>query len=179
MGLKCGIVGLPNVGKSSILKALTNANPKIAGYPFTTLEPHLGDLYGFVLADIPGLIEGASEGKGLGHKFLRHVSRTKMILHLISLEYEDALPQYQVIQNELEKFDPKLLEKEEWIILTKTDLVSEEKVSEAVKKMTGTGKTVYAVSAETGNGVKELRDGLIVYLRKTESEAPKTTDLSE
>lgn len=163
-----GFAGFPNAGKSTLLNALTNTHARVGAYPFTTVEPHLGDLYGFILADIPGLIEGASEGKGLGHKFLRHIARTKMILHLVSLEHEDVHTAYNTIERELEKFDPSLLLKEEWIILTKTDLVSSEIITSAIEKMTKTGKTVYAVSAETGNGVKELRDGLVNFLRKTQ-----------
>lgn len=168
-----GFVGFPNAGKSTLLNALTNTHARVGAYPFTTLEPHLGDLFGFVLADIPGLIEGASEGKGLGHKFLRHIARTKMILHLISLEHEEVLTQYQVIQKELAKFDSKLLLKEEWIVLTKTDLVDEEKITEAVKKVSETGKKVFVVSAETGDGVKKLGDALVNFLRKTEVNSSK------
>ena len=100
-----GLVGFPNAGKSSLLNTLTNANSKIGDYPFTTLDPHLGALYGYVLADIPGVIEGASEGKGLGHKFLRHIKKTKMLLHLISVENNDVVESYKQIRHELESYD--------------------------------------------------------------------------
>jgi len=86
-----GLIGLPNAGKSTLINGVTNARSKVGAYPFTTLDPHLGDLYGYILADIPGLIAGAASGKGLGHKFLKHVSRTKMLLHLVSLEHEDPV----------------------------------------------------------------------------------------
>ncbi len=121
-----GFIGLPNAGKSSLLNALTKANVKVGAYQFTTLEPNLGSLYGYILADIPGLIEGASEGKGLGHKFLRHIRRTKKLIHCISLEHETAeeiASAYKTIRNELESYDPELGKKEEIILLTKTDVV--------------------------------------------------------
>src|SRR5206468_1006324 len=112
-----GLIGLPNAGKSSLLNAITNANAQVGSYAFTTLEPNLGALKGgFILADIPGLIEGASEGKGLGHKFLRHVKRTTMLLHLISLENEDVEKVYQTVRQELEKYGEGLTDKKEVII---------------------------------------------------------------
>ncbi len=166
-----GFVGFPNAGKSTLLNALTNTNAKVGAYPFTTLEPHLGDLYGFVLADIPGLIEGASDGKGLGHKFLRHIARTKMILHLISLENENVKDAYDIIHTELKKFDVELLQKEEWIILTKSDLVTPEIAAEAQREMEKTGKIVHTVSAETGESLKKLRDELVLFLRNKEEKS--------
>ena len=117
-----GLIGLPNAGKSSLLNELTNANVKIGAYPFTTLEPNLGVLNGKVLADIPGLIEGASEGKGLGHKFLKHIEKVELLLHCISSESDDPARDYKVIREELKKFNPNLLNKKEIIILTKSDL---------------------------------------------------------
>jgi len=130
-----GFIGLPNVGKSSLLKELTNADPKVANYPFTTLEPNLGVYYDLILADIPGLIEGASSGKGLGMKFLRHVERTKILFHFISAESKDIKKDYMVIRNELKEYNPALLEKQEYIFLSKTDLVSEEEVEEKIKQL--------------------------------------------
>jgi len=167
LAVDVGLIGAPNAGKSSLLNALTNAQSKVGAYPFTTTEPSLGDLYGFTIADIPGLIAGASEGKGLGHKFLRHVSRTKMLMHLISLENEDVLESYYTISRELSEHDKELLEKEEWIILSKKDLVNQEYIEQAVSKLDILKKRVFVVSVETGEGVKELLDTLVAYLRET------------
>lgn len=161
-----GLIGLPNAGKSTLINNLTNAQSAIGSYPFTTLEPHLGDFYGYVLADIPGLIEGASKGKGLGHKFLRHVTRTKMLLHLVSLEESDPLNTYYTISKELSDYDKSLTEKEEWIIFTKKDLVSSGKVEEVLKAIDTVNKRVFVISNITGEGVKELRDALVLRLRE-------------
>lgn len=164
-----GLIGYPNAGKSTLLNTLTNATARIGAYPFTTLEPHLGELYGFILADIPGLIEGASEGKGLGHRFLKHVQKTKMLLHCISLEQEDPQKAYTTIRDELRKFDPALMEKEEWIVLTKSDLVSEEAASEFHQKFLHLSDSVFIISAQEEKGIKEFSDALVKHLRsKTE-----------
>ncbi len=161
-----GFVGFPNAGKTTMLNALTHTKARVGAYPFTTVEPHLGELYGFILADIPGLIEGASEGKGLGHKFLRHVQRTKMILHCVSLESENVLEMYDLIRNELGKYDPELLKKEEWILLTKSDLCTKEHAEKASALLKARGLThVYIVSGESNEGVKELGDTLVTHLR--------------
>lgn len=160
-----GFVGLPNAGKSSLLNALTNANSKVGSYAFTTLEPHLGALYGFVLADIPGLIEGASEGRGLGHKFLRHIRRTKVLFHLVSLENEDLRKVYKVIRAELEKFDPELAKKPEIIILTKTDLVAEVSLARAKKQFKGIGSKILSVSVIDDQAVKNISDEIVKILR--------------
>ncbi|MBU1000705.1 GTPase ObgE [Patescibacteria group bacterium] len=117
-----GLIGLPNAGKSSLLNEITNANAKIGDYPFTTLEPNLGVLNGKVLADIPGLIEGASEGKGLGYKFLKHIEKVELLLHCISSESDDPAGDYKIIREELKKFNSSLLNKKEIILLTKSDL---------------------------------------------------------
>ncbi len=133
-----GLVGLPNAGKSSLLNELTAAKSKVANYPFTTLEPHLGAYYGLIIADIPGLIEGASGGKGLGTKFLRHVERTKIIFHLISAEEADPVTAYRTIRTELATYNEALAEKQEYVFLTKTDLVTPEVLKEklvALKKL--------------------------------------------
>ncbi len=117
-----GIIGLPNVGKSSLLNELTKAKSKVANYHFTTLEPHLGVYYDLILADIPGLIEGASEGKGLGVKFLRHVERTRVLFHLVSAESEDPVKDYKAIRKELGAYNKSLLDKDEYLFLSKTDM---------------------------------------------------------
>jgi GTPase len=129
-----GFIGLPNVGKSSLLKELTNADPKVANYPFTTLEPNLGVYYDLILADIPGLIEGASEGKGLGIKFLRHVERTKILFHFISAESDDFKKDYTTIRKELGDYNEALLDKPEYVFITKIDLVPEDVLKEKIKK---------------------------------------------
>ncbi|HEY4482710.1 MAG TPA: GTPase ObgE [Candidatus Paceibacterota bacterium] len=130
-----GLVGLPNAGKSSLLNTLTRASAKVANYPFTTLEPNLGAYFDLLIADIPGIIEGASEGKGLGVKFLRHVARTRVLFHLISLESADVLADYKTIRNELETYDPIFKEKKEFVILTKTDMVTPEVAKAAMTKL--------------------------------------------
>ncbi len=130
-----GLVGLPNVGKSSFINEVTNAQSPVADYAFTTLEPHLGAYYGLILADIPGLIEGASLGKGLGIKFLRHIERTGILFHFIDVNSEDPVRDYKVIQKELGAYNPLLLEKQEYIFITKTDTVDEKRVKEVLKKL--------------------------------------------
>ncbi len=152
-----GLIGLPSAGKTSLLNELTNAKGKVGDYPFTTLEPNLGELHGFIIADIPGLIEGASEGKGLGHKFLKHIKRTNMLVHLISLENDNPVKAYKTIRNELKQFDSELLEKEEIIILTKTDLAqSESSIKEITKKLKKLSNTVLTVSLYDDDSVKSL-----------------------
>jgi GTP-binding protein len=130
-----GLIGLPNAGKSSILTAITNATPRIGDYPFTTLEPNLGVMGNMVIADIPGLIEGASEGKGLGFRFLKHIQRTKFIVHCISLENDDLLKTYNIVNEELEKFDPNLPSKTRLILLTKKDLFTPEEIKNKAKSI--------------------------------------------
>jgi GTP-binding protein len=165
-----GLIGLPNAGKSSLINVLTNSKSKIGSYQFTTLEPSLGDMHGYILADIPGLIEGASEGKGLGHKFLRHIKRTKMLLHCISLENEDLVSVYKVIRKELKDYSLDLAEKQEVIILTKTDMVDEKMISKAVTKLSKLNKNILTVTVLDDSAVKKLRDDLIKILRRVEKE---------
>ncbi len=151
-----GIMGFPNAGKSTLLNAITRAHSRVGAYPFTTLEPHLGDFHGFVLADIPGLIEGASEGKGLGHKFLRHIERTRILVHTISLEEEDIGKAYNIIRKELVAHGEGLVLKPEYVVLTKADLVSEEKVREGKAALAHLPNPVSVISAERGDGLGDF-----------------------
>ena len=164
-----GFAGFPNAGKSSLLNVLTNASAKVGSYQFTTLEPNLGAFYGYVLADIPGLIEGASEGKGLGDKFLRHIKRTKMIAHLVSLENEDVLEAYKTIRAELEAYDKDLAEKDEIILLTKTDMVDEKTVEAAKKKLAKFKKPIFTISVYDDPAIKAFADEFVKILRAKES----------
>ena len=154
-----GLVGLPNAGKSSLLNELTNAKSKVAHYAFTTLEPHLGAYYGRIIADIPGLIEGASSGKGLGVKFLKHIERTKRIFHLISAESEDPVYDYKILRRELEIYNPELAKKEEQVFLTKSDSVSSEKLETSLRALEDDGVKSIPISvldAESLESVKRL-----------------------
>lgn len=161
-----GLIGLPNAGKSSLLNTITNAESRVGAYPFTTLEPHLGDLYGYVIADIPGLIEGASSGKGLGHKFLKHIKKTKMLLHLVALDENEPQNQYYTILKELSAYDKSITDKETWIILTKKDLVSSDIIEKVIRDLDTTEKRVFVISTKSGEGVKNLRDSLVQRLRQ-------------
>lgn len=161
-----GLVGFPNAGKSSLLNALTNATAKVGDYPFTTIDPNLGDLYGFIIADIPGLIEGASEGKGLGTTFLRHIAKTKIILHLVSFEQQNMTKSYEAIRTELEKYGRGLTEKKEVILLTKTDVTTPEMVTDMMKKFKKKHEHVFAITLFDDTSVKSFKDELLRLLKE-------------
>ena len=152
------LIGPKYAGKTSLLNALTAAKGKVGAYPFTTLEPNLGECFGYIIADVPGLIEGASDGKGLGHKFLRHVRRTKILAHLISVENADPLAAYKTISKELSSFDKELGNKTELIVLTKTHLVDSSKIEELKKKLSEISDDIIDVSIEEENSLKVLRE---------------------
>jgi GTPase len=177
-----GLLGLPNAGKSTLLRQVTEARPKIADYPFTTLHPHLGVVRlgpdrSFVIADIPGLIEGAAEGAGLGVQFLRHLTRTRIMLHLVdmgSVDEEDRLVQdVTAIVAELRKFSPELAERERWLVFNKLDLLSpsirEERAQTVVARLKWKGRT-YAISAATGEGCSALLNDLCNHLTELNQE---------
>lgn len=160
-----GFIGIPNAGKSSLLKSLTNADPKIGNYPFTTLEPHLGMLSGITLADIPGLIEGASEGRGLGIKFLRHVEKTKLLVHCIDVTTTNLVTTYKTIRKELEAYNKDILTKPEVIALTKSDLVTEKEAEAQKKKLKNIKKDVLIVSVINDQQLDELSRYLIKFVK--------------
>jgi GTP-binding protein len=163
-----GLIGLPNAGKSSLLNALTRAGAKIGDYPFTTLEPNLGVYFNYVLADIPGLIEGASDGKGLGHKFLRHITRTHTLVHLVAADNDDVANVYTTIREELGKFDKMLLKRDEIVILSKIDMVSKEEVAEKLKALKkASKKEVICLSLYQDDSIKMFGDILVEELKKT------------
>lgn len=166
-----GLIGMPNAGKSSLLNALTGAHAKVGAYEFTTLNPNLGVIYGYVLADIPGLIEGAAEGKGLGHTFLRHIKRTKMLLHCISLERDDVAEAYATVRRELSKYSPELSDKEEFVILTKTDMCEPEAVEKIKKEFCKKTKIpagrVITCSIYDDASLKSLGEHLTQVLKKS------------
>jgi GTP-binding protein len=172
-----GLIGLPNAGKSTLLSRLTRATPEIADYPFTTKYPNLG-LVGpaggraFVLADLPGLIEGAHSGVGLGHDFLRHVERTRVLIHLVEPfppGGNDAVRSYRTIRSELELHDPELADKPEVVCLSKAELTGSDAVREELQQQLG--RPVLAISAVTGRGLAELVRRVVELLNLQTSEA--------
>ncbi|MBR6938074.1 MAG: GTPase ObgE [Prevotella sp.] len=169
-----GLVGFPNAGKSTLVSSLSNARPKIANYPFTTLEPSLGivgyrDNKSFVMADIPGITEGASEGKGLGLRFLRHIERNSLLLFMVPGETDDIKHEYEVLLNELEKFNPEMLGKHRVLAVTKCDLLDDELI-EMLKENLPDDLPVVFISSVTGKGLEELKD---VLWRELNSESNK------
>jgi len=152
-----GLVGLPNAGKSSLLNELTRATSKVGIYAFTTLEPHLGSYFGLIIADIPGLIEGASSGKGLGVKFLKHIERTKIIFHLVSAEAEDPVRDYEIVRKELASYDPLLAQKEERVLLTKIDALSPEALKEKLAALKNHGVEALPLSILEEESMGHLR----------------------
>lgn len=155
-----GLIGLPNAGKSSLLTVLTNAHPAVAAYPFTTLDPTVGMLGTHPIADIPGLIEGASKGKGLGIDFLRHIEKTKILLHCIDVNHEDPIAAYKTIREEFKQFDPALLTKPEYIVLTKTDLSDSETIKNVTKLFTKEKKQVFTCSVYDQKSIEALKQNV-------------------
>ncbi len=161
-----GLVGFPNAGKSTLLSVLSAAKPEIADYPFTTLTPNLGivsyrDFRSFVMADIPGIIEGANEGKGLGHRFLRHIERNSVLLFMVPADAVDIKEQYDILLKELEKYNPELLDKQRILAISKSDMLDEElqgEMGEQLRKELPSGLKWCFLSSVSGEGVIELKD---------------------
>ncbi|MBC7721997.1 MAG: 50S ribosome-binding GTPase, partial [Pedobacter sp.] len=165
-----GLVGFPNAGKSTLLSVITAAKPKIANYAFTTLVPQLGmveyrDGKSFCIADLPGIIEGAAEGKGLGHRFLRHIERNSCLLFLIPADSEDHKKEFAILLNELEEYNPEMLEKDFIIAVSKSDMLDDE-LKEAIGKELPQDVPHYFISSITNNGLIELKDALWEILNK-------------
>ncbi len=156
-----GLIGMPNAGKSTLLNELTSARAKIANYPFTTLEPNLGVLDSKVLADIPGLIEGASSGRGLGIKFLKHIEKVQLLLHCISAESTDVVQDYKIVVDELIIHNPELSKKDSIVLLTKIDLIDVTKIKEKVKQLKKISKRVYPISILDSKSIEAIRKVLI------------------
>ena len=157
-----GLVGFPNAGKSTLLSVISAAKPEIADYPFTTLVPNLGvvkyrDYKSFVIADIPGLIEGASEGKGLGHRFLRHIERNSILLFMIPADSKDINDDFEILKNELEKYNPELLDKKRILAITKSDLLDEELKTEMKEELPDSITSIF-ISSVIFDGIAELKD---------------------
>ena len=183
-----GLVGMPNAGKSTLIRAMSAAKPRVADYPFTTLHPNLGVVYvgplqSFVMADIPGLIEGAAEGAGLGHRFLRHIQRTRLLLHLVDIapldEAAEPAADFCSIEAELEKFSPDLADKPRWLVINKTDLLADDQLADArdrlLERIDWSGP-VFEVSAATGAGTEALAQAVMRTLEVMDEEAGDEED---
>lgn len=157
-----GLIGLPNAGKSSLLNRLTNANVKTASYPFTTLEPNLGVIDGKIIADIPGLIDGASTGKGLGIRFLKHIEKVSLLLHCISVESENIEKDYKIVVEEISKYNRAILSKKTIILLTKTDLISQDIIKKKLKILKKFENTIIPVSIHNLDSLDLIRHALSV-----------------
>ena len=155
-----GLIGLPNAGKSSLLSVLTNATPKIGAYAFTTLEPNIGMMNKYAIADIPGLIEGASKGKGLGVEFLKHIEKTKVLVHCIDSSLEDARKAYSTVRQEFEQYNISLLDKPEIILLTKTDLADKKQIQKNIKILEKKGKKILTASIYDSESLDFLKQEL-------------------
>lgn len=163
-----GLVGLPNAGKSTLLSVISNARPKVADYPFTTIEPNLGvvraENRSIVVADIPGLIEGASDGKGLGTKFLKHIERTRTILHLVDVSSQDPWSDYQTVRNELKKFSENLSKKPELVVLSKIELIPDKEIKKVANKFKKHKIETVSISAATHAGIEALIYDIIKHI---------------
>ncbi|UNZ00384.1 GTPase ObgE [Zhouia spongiae] len=170
-----GLVGFPNAGKSTLLSVITSAKPKIADYPFTTLKPNLGiveyrDFRSFVMADIPGIIEGAAEGKGLGHYFLRHIERNSILLFLVPADADDVAREYNILLNELKRYNPELLDKERLVAISKSDMLDDELKRELKSELDTQlkGVSYMFISSVAQTGIQELKDKLWDMLNPVE-----------
>ncbi len=171
-----GLVGFPNAGKSTLLSVLTSARPKIADYPFTTLKPNLGivayrDFQSFVIADIPGIIEGAAEGKGLGHYFLRHIERNSTLLFLVPADADDIKKEYDILLDELRRYNPEMLDKDRLVVVSKSDMLDEELKKEMKKQLDKdfNGIPYLFISSVAQQGLTELKDKLWAMLNVNEA----------
>jgi len=151
-----GIIGLPNAGKSSLINELTRAESRVANYPFTTLEPHLGVFYDLILADIPGLIEGASRGKGLGVKFLRHIERTRILFHLVSAESENPVKDYRAVRKELGAYNKSMLKKDEYLFLSKIDMTDSKNIKKRLTKLRKLNKNILPLSIHDFDSIQSV-----------------------
>jgi GTP-binding protein len=174
-----GLVGFPNAGKSTLLSVVSAAKPEIADYPFTTLVPNLGivsyrDNKSFVMADIPGIIEGASEGRGLGLRFLRHIERNSILLFMVPADSDDIAREYNILLNELKKYNPQLVSKQRILAITKCDMLDDELISEMRKELPAGIQAVF-ISSVSGLGISELKDLIWTEINK---ESNKITEIS-